>query len=284
MKDIKMVTPHDNSVSVDNRASSLSKHWLKVIWPTLLLSVVLSGGVKADSQGASFFDDFTTFDMDRWYISDGWSNGDHQNCVWSESAVVHEKGLLGLYFEEKKSDTHEYRCGEIQTRKRFSYGTYEARIRTNDGSGLNAAFFTYIGPVHEERHDEIDFEILTANTREVTVNTYVDGEPMHGAVVPLSPPANEAFHVYSFIWETGSLRWYVDGKLIHSVEDTVLPERPQKIYLSIWGSDTLVDWMGPFVQPDDAKRMDVDWVAFTAHGEPCQFDESVLCGAAGPQK
>lgn len=105
MKDIKMVTPHDNSVSVDNRASSLSKNWLKVIWPTLLLSVVLSGGVKADSLGASFFDDFTTFDMDRWYISDGWSNGDHQNCVWSESAVVHEKGLLGLYFEEKKA-TH----------------------------------------------------------------------------------------------------------------------------------------------------------------------------------
>lgn len=258
---------------------------LRALVPGLALALIASVGMAQDDDlGSSFFEDFSTFDKDRWYVSDGWSNGDHQNCLWSESAVSHKEGQLGLSFLQDESPTHAYRCGEIQTRDRFGHGTYEARIRTDKGSGLNAAFFTYIGPVHDERHDEIDFEILMANPHEVTVNTYVDGEPRHGAVAPLDPPAHEAFYVYSFVWEPGSMRWYVDGRLIHEVEDPVLPERPQKIYLSIWGSDTLADWMGPFEQPDGPKRMDIDWVAYTAPGAPCQVPESIVCKSPEQQE
>lgn len=242
-----------------------------------LALIAAAGGAMADTKGQSFFDDFDTLDLDRWYISDGWSNGDHQNCLWSKSAVTHEDGQLALSFMPDESPTHDYSCGEIQTRDRFHYGTYETRIRTDEGSGLNAAFFTYIGPVHDERHDEIDFEILLENPQEVTVNTYVDGKPMHGAVVPLDTPADEAFHVYSFIWEEDRLRWFVDGRLIHAVNAAILPERPQKIYLSLWGSDSLSDWMGPFDPPEGPKIMDIDWIAFTAPDQPCQFDDSVLC-------
>ncbi|NJS39375.1 MAG: family 16 glycosylhydrolase [Rhodobacteraceae bacterium] len=244
------------------------------------LALTMGFASSAEPLGASFKDDFTTFDTQRWYVSDGWSNGAHQNCQWSASAVTQAAGQVMLAFVQDPTPTHAYRCGEIQTNQRFGYGTYEARIKTDDGSGLNAAFFTYIGPVHGERHDEIDFEILTANVNEVTVNTYVDGQPQHGAVQPMPRAANAAFHVYSFVWEPGRLRWFVDGKLIHAVEHAVLPERPQKIYLSLWGTDTLTDWMGPFVPPDRPKQMEIDWVAFTAPGEGCAFDGSVLCSLA----
>jgi endo-1,3-1,4-beta-glycanase ExoK len=256
----------------------LSPLWMRVamvaglIWSSFALGVA-----RADDLGQSFFDDFETFDPERWYISDGWSNGEHQNCQWSSSAVTHVPGTVVLSFVHDPTETHAYRCGEIQTNQRFSYGTYEARLKTDDGSGLNAAFFTYIGPVHGERHDEIDFEILTASVDEVTVNTFVDGQSLHGHAHPLPRPANEHFIVYSFIWEPGRLRWFVDGDLIRTVEDDVLPERPQKIYLSIWGTETLNDWMGPFEHPDRPKQLEIDWVAFTAPGESCQFDGSVLC-------
>ena len=259
-------------------SAPLARIW-QVVWAAGLL-LMACGGARADSIGNSFLDDLSTFDLERWYISDGWSNGDHQNCLWSDSAVEHEAGQISLLFSEDNSPAHAYRCGEIQTKQRFTYGTYEARIRTNEGSGMNAAFFTYIGPTHGERHDEIDFEILTANPQDVTVNTYVDGVPMHGAVLPLPKPAHEAFHIYSFTWEPGRLRWYINGQLIHDVSDPDLPERPQKIYFSLWGSDTLTDWMGPFVKPDQIKRMDIDWIAYTAQGEPCQFPESVLCSTS----
>ncbi len=246
----------------------------------LLLTHANDGAAQTEPLGKTFKDDFARFDLERWYVSDGWSNGDHQNCLWSSSSASHVPGRIVLSFAYDQTETHSYRCGEIQTKERFGYGTYEARIRTDDGSGLNAAFFSYIGPTHGERHDEIDFEILTANVDEVTVNTFVDGQPHHGATYRLSKSADVAFIVYSFIWEPGHLRWFVDGELIRSVEGPDLPELPQKIYLSFWGTETLNDWMGPFVPPDREKRMEIDWVAFTAAGEACQFAESALCALA----
>ena len=243
----------------------------------LALALAAAAPAAAQPLGASFFDDFTRFEHSRWFASDGWSNGDHQNCLWSESAVDHRPGRLGLLFLHAPTDTHAYRCAEIQSHAHYHYGTFEARIRTDDGSGMNAAFFTYIGPTHGQRHDEIDFEILTAQLREVTLNTHVDGHEMHGATAALPAPANAAFHVYSFVWEPGRVRWFVDGVLVHAVQDAALPERAQKIYLSLWGSDTLVEWMGPFEPPDRPRRMEVDWVAYTALGEGCRFAASVLC-------
>lgn len=246
-----------------------------------LVSALAAGAAAAsDPVGTTFREDFLSFDPARWYISDGWSNGDHQNCQWSASAVDHLPGRVILEFLEDPTPTHTYRCGEIQTTARFGYGTFEAKIKTDDGSGLNAAFFTYIGPVHGERHDEIDFEMLTANVNEVTVNTYVDGKPHHGGVHRVGEPTNERFYVYSFIWEPGRLRWFVDGELIKDVQDPVVPERPQKMYFSLWGTETLNDWMGPFDSPTRPKRMEIDWVAYTSLGEPCQFDDSVLCKIA----
>lgn len=243
----------------------------------VLLAVSAGTAAAEEPLGGSFREDFLTFDPARWYVSDGWSNGDYQNCQWSSTAVRHMPGRVTLMYLEDPTPTHTYRCGEIQTNPRFGYGTFEAKIKTDAGSGLNSAFFTYIGPVHGERHDEIDFEILTANVNEVTVNTYVDGKPHHGDVHPVAEPTNERFYIYSFIWEPGRLRWFVDGELIKEVRDPVLPERPQKIYLSIWGTETLNDWMGPFVPPERPKRMEIDWVAYTALGEACRFEESVLC-------
>jgi endo-1,3-1,4-beta-glycanase ExoK len=38
--------------------------------------------------------------------------------------------------------------------------------------------------------------------------------------------------------------------------------------------------MGPFADPGRALKMDVDWVAYTAPGEDCAFDDSVLCTPA----
>ena len=254
---------------------------LVAVAAALPLAFVLAGVGQAEPLGESFKDDFTSFDAARWYVSDGWSNGDHQNCLWSSAAVSHLPGRTVLSFIKAPTETHDYRCGEIQTKQRFGYGTFEARLRTDDGSGLNAAFFTYIGPTHGARHDEIDFEILTANVDQVTVNTYVDGQSINGGVYRLRKPANVAFTVYSFIWEPDLLRWFVDGEMIQSVAGPVLPETPQKIYLSLWGTELLNDWMGPFVPPVREKRMEIDWVAFTAQGAPCQFAASVLCKLAG---
>lgn len=64
----------------------------------------------------------------------------------SKKLATVENGQLTLGFEEAKSGDRNFACGEIQTKGRYRYGTYEARMKAATGSGLNSAFFTYIGP------------------------------------------------------------------------------------------------------------------------------------------
>lgn len=228
-------------------------------------------------QGVSFREDFNDgLSEGFWYISDGWFNGEHQNCLWSKDAVGVAGGFLRLRFSPENTGNRAYICGEVRTKKRYGYGTYEARFRTPKGSGINAAFFTYIGPHQNEPHDEIDFEVLTRDTSRVSLNTYVAAEPHHGAEVPVTGGADTQFHTYSFIWEPNRLRWFVDGELLHQAGPP-LPSHPQNIMLSLWGTNTLTDWMGPFYPPSAPLVMEVDWIAYTDLGEACQFEASVLC-------
>jgi endo-1,3-1,4-beta-glycanase ExoK len=229
-----------------------------------------------DPAGAAFREEFDTLSPGMWFTSDGWTNGPHQNCTWSKQAVTVQDGILRLSFLPSTDGQPGHLCGEIQTKATFHHGTYEARIRTPKGSGLNAAFFTYIGPVHNAPHDEIDFEVLTRDTGRVSLNTFVSGTQQNGTTVPVDPPTDAAFHDLSFIWEPGSISWFIDGVEVHRAESN-LPVTPQKLYFSFWGSDTLVDWMGPFEAPQGPLVMEVDWTAFTPLGEDCQFPESVLC-------
>lgn len=232
----------------------------------------------ASTTGQSFRDDFDNFDRSRWYVADGWANGEHQNCVWSSKELDLADGILTLSFQKREMQNRDYACAEIQTHQRFGYGTYEARFKTDTGPGINAAFFTYIGPTNGAPHDEIDFEVLTRDTSGVDVNTYVTGKPRNGSRVDVSGGTDTDFNDYAFVWEKDRLRWYVNGELMHeATEPAELPSNPQKIFFSLWGSDTLNDWMGTFEDPGRKLTMEVDWVAYTAPGDDCQFPESVVC-------
>ncbi|WP_096786098.1 family 16 glycosylhydrolase [Rhodobacter sp. CZR27] len=250
---------------------------LRRLLPALL--PLLAAVPAAAGEPASFIETFDRIDGKRWYISDGWTNGEHQNCTWSSRAVRVEDGILKLMYVPDTSGAGQHRCAEIQSDERFLHGTFEAKVRTNHrSSGINAAFFTYIGPVHKQPHDEIDFEILTRDTASVDLNTYVAGEPKNGTRVPLDPPSHEGWHVFSIQWEPERIRWFIDGKLVHEATET-LPTADQKIFLSHWSTDVLTDWMGRFEPPSEPVALEVDWVAWTRPGETCQFPESVLCGA-----
>lgn len=251
--------------------------------PACAILLALAAPAALAAEAAAFRDDFASLDPDRWYVSDGWSNGDWQACTWSRDMAVVEDDVLSLRLvaapEGLADGSKDYLCGEVQTNERFLYGTFEARIRTDAASGVNAAFFTYIGPVHEQPHDEIDVEVLTRNPREVQFNTYRDGEPRHGRTVALPDggSAEDDFHVYAFVWEPDRLRWYVDGTLMHEARGDDLPRSAQKIYLSHWNTSTLTDWMGEFVDPGRPLDMEIDWVSYTPLGAGCPFEGSVAC-------
>ncbi|KKB12927.1 hypothetical protein VE25_04575 [Devosia geojensis] len=247
------------------------------------LALPLSAAAQAQE---SFFDTFYTLNQQRWYVSDGWANGPHQNCLWSAGQVTTGQGKLRIGFAAIPAGDRSYSCGEIQTKQAFGHGTFEASVKTPAGSGLNAAFFTYIGPAQGSAHDEIDFEILTKDTRTVETTTFVNGRSGDGLVGSgekhaLPHPSNWDYIDYAVTWEPNEVRFYVDKQLIRTITDpAMIPNNPQRIFFSLWGSDTLVDWMGPFEPPVGPISMQVDWVAYTALGEGCAFEASVLCAEA----
>ncbi|HBF32375.1 family 16 glycosylhydrolase [Rhizobium sp.] len=247
-----------------------------------LLSFTATLGLSAahaqdGANGTSFVDTFSKLDSARWYISDGWNNGAHQNCTWTKKNIKIDNGHLELTFNDTPLGDRKFSCAELQTKQRFGYGTYEARLKAADISGLNTAFFSFIGPVDKSPHDEVDFEILGKNLNEVQVNQYISAKGGNEKLVPVAGGANKGFNDYAFVWEKDRLRYYVNGTLVQDVTDpTKIPSHSQKIFLSLWGTDTLTDWMGPFSYTSP-QTMTIERVAFTALGEKCQFPQSVAC-------
>jgi endo-1,3-1,4-beta-glycanase ExoK len=230
------------------------------------------------STGRSFVDNFDTLDLKRWFISDGWNNGKHQNCTWSKNQVKPSGGILTLEFMKQKLKDRDYVCAELRTKHRFGYGTYEIRMKTAAGSGLNTAFFTYIGSGDKQPHDEIDFEVLGKNPSKVQLNQFVNGKGGHEKLVAVPGGADKAFHDYAFVWEKDRIRWYVDGNLVGETTNPAdVPSHPSNIFASLWGSDTFKSWMGKFSDPGAPVHAEIDRIAFTALGDACQFPQSVAC-------
>lgn len=233
---------------------------------------------QKSATGTSFVDNFDRLDGKRWFISNGWNNGKHQNCTWSKSQVKQAGGALTLEFRKQKLKDRDYVCAEIQSRQKFGYGTYEIRLKAAAGSGLNTAFFTFIGSGDKQPHDEIDFEVLGKNTSKVQLNQYVDGKGGHEKLVAVPGGADKGFHDYAFVWEKDRIRWYVDGNLVGEATDpAAVPTHPSKIFASLWGSDTFTSWMGKFSDPGVSVHAEIDRIAFTALGDACQFPQSVAC-------
>ncbi len=254
---------------------------LYVVSGILALSALLPAQAQdaGRASGKSFVDEFDRLDTQRWYVSDGWSNGDHQNCTWSAKQVSVADGRLRIGFARQDYKERSHVCGEVQTRERYGYGTFEVRMKAMAGSGLNTGFFSYIGPVDKQPHDEIDFEVLGKDPSKVQVNQYVNAKSVGSAKLAEVPGgADKDFHDYAFVWQKDRIAWYVDGKLVDEATDPArLPSHPSKIFLSVWGSDTLTSWMGAFVDPDAPVAAEVERVAYTAPGDPCQFPESIVC-------
>ena len=251
----------------------------------LLLSVLATASVTAQEAGASFFDDFDSFDRVRWYASDGWANGDHQNCGWADNRVKLNDGILEIGFGPGQVAGRSFSCGEIRTRKAYKYGTYEARLKTPAGSGLNAAFFTYTGPTMKQPHDEIDFEVLARDTSKVSTGTFVSGKSGlgtpgngNGRLLDLPYASDSDFIQYAFVWAPESIKFYANGELIRTIDTPhEIPTHEQNIFFSLWGSDTLTEWLGPFEAPAQPIKMELDWFGYTAPGDSCTFPQSITC-------
>ncbi len=225
-----------------------------------------SAGAALPQAGEAFVERFDRDAItDRWSISHGWSNGSWMLNDWQRSAVEVKPGLLTLHLRRgPEGSKNELSSGEVQSHQRHRYGYFEVRMKVPRGAGLVTGVFSYAGRDGRIRPNEIDIEILGRNTRVVELTIHEGGQATSQKIT-LPFDAADGFHTYGFDWQPESVRWYVDGKLIH-VEDGPAARRvtrPQQLILNLWASRELHAWVGRIDMTRAPWRLDVSCIAYS---------------------
>ncbi len=197
--------------------------------------------------GEAFLDRFDGPELDeRWFVSDGWSNGSWMENDWRRSQVsLTPEGLRITLGPGPEGSEKPFASGEIRTIDEFRYGYVEVRMRLPRGPGLVTGAFTHTGRKGRLHPNEIDIEVLGRSTDKMETTLHVDSRAS-SKKVSLAFDAAADFHSYGFDWQPGYVRWYVDGEMVHEDASAAAQKlnRPQQIILMLWASRQLSSWVG----------------------------------------
>lgn len=174
----------------------------------------------------------------------GYTNNELQRYAVDEGNVYLEDGCLKI----KAFDLgNEYTSGKVTSRggADFMYGYIEVKAKMPEGQGLWPAI--WLMPTKENKYGswpasgEIDMVEILGHQTDITYSNIHYGNP-HGdqqGVYRLEEGSfSDDFHVFACEWEPGSMKFYVDGELFHTINDW---------YCSKTGT-TIIDYPAPFNQ------------------------------------
>ncbi|MBL8538217.1 MAG: family 16 glycosylhydrolase [Hyphomonadaceae bacterium] len=215
-------------------------------------------------ESLTFIDRFRTLDDSRWHFSDGWNNGTWMENDWRRDALSITPNGLAITMRPNPPgpDRRPFMSGELQSRELYLYGYYEASMRIPNGPGLISALFTYVKPHDNSTWEEIDIEFMGARPRLMELTYHVHGFSKQ-ETINLGFDPSQSFNTYGFEWTPTALRWYVNNQLVHEVTDARVQRlrRPQRYYLSLWGTIELWRWAEALNPADAPWVMEVSCVA-----------------------
>ncbi|MBT3229733.1 MAG: family 16 glycosylhydrolase [Candidatus Marinimicrobia bacterium] len=155
----------------------------------------------------------------------------------------------------------DYRGAELRTLESLTYGRFEVRMRSAEGSGMLSSFFTYNDG--GSGWNEIDVEILGAAFNEVQFNTITPGQVNHVYDAQTWFNPHYGYHVYAFEWTPEYVAWFIDGIEIHRQTGLHIEQlvHSQKIMMNIW-QPIYVNWVGPFDPNILPVFAHYDWVKY----------------------
>ena len=162
-----------------------------------------------------------------------------------------------------------YKSGELETKARYGFGAFEARIRTAQGPGVVSTFFLW-KPDSEKAPSvpwhEIDFEMGQASGDiQTQVMTPGASPPMyrteHAVAHTLPYRPHQGYFTYRIEWTPDYIAFFVDGKEVRretdkteyasmflkdASGDTPASER-MELRTGVWpGEPSIYGWSGPF--------------------------------------
>jgi beta-glucanase (GH16 family) len=221
---------------------------------------ILGPASEADWQFVSAFsDEFNGSKLNStkwWSFNPGWKG--REPGYFNPANVSVSNGWLNIVMKYEDLPNlpdgyHTYTCGAVQSKRTILYGYFEVKARPMNSRGSSSFWFTYSD---DDWSTEIDvFEIGAAvpgmedivHTNVHVWRTPQDGDKHWDKYGEWKAPFNLAddFHVYGLEWDESALKYYVDGVLIRTIENT---HWHQALTIN-FDSETMPDWFGlPRVQ------------------------------------
>lgn len=201
-------------------------------------------------------------------------NNEKQYYVPQQASVA--DGKLRITATNQPLANKSYRSARLESRQAFAPGRFEARIDLPTTQGMWPAFWLLPNGVQWPTAGEIDIlenrgsqPLVVSSAYHWQTNPNVPCCSQHQFVFEEyststgGNPVNfhDGFHVYAVEWEATQLRFYVDGTLHYTVNETAnrpIFETPMNIILNLAvGGDFGGDPNGTTVFP---QFMDVDYV------------------------
>lgn len=147
----------------------------------------------------------------------GWGNNEKQ--FYQEANATVSGGNLVITAKKQVVNANQYTSARLTTQNKriFTYGKIEARMKIPMVQGLWPAFWTLganFSTIGWPKCGEID--IMEHINTEDLVYGYMhwdnNGHSSYGGKTNTTPAE---YHVYAIEWDSGSIRWYLDGVLYH---------------------------------------------------------------------
>lgn len=230
-------------------------------------------------------DDFNSLNTSFWNVPDrtaleGSIRQDHlgyfkKNNVWVKNGYL----ILRLTQRHGKVDANENGIissgAELESKKKFGYGTYEWRMRLSSTSedptkpgktvpGQISAGFNFVN----NSQTEIDFEVEGQYPNQLEMTTWknpdTSGFPTTDDRIftfKQIPNLSSQFHTFTFIWKPDVITYFLDGKLVATHKEHV-PTTSANFMINHWGTDN--EDFGGLATPGATRYMIVDWVKYTS--------------------
>lgn len=217
--------------------------------------------------------DGASVNMNDWTFetgANGWGNNELQNYT-NGGNVYQSLGKLVIEARQESGNAYTSTRMITQGKQSFKYGRVDIRAKLPQGQGLWPALWMLgdnFSTTGWPSCGEIDIMELVGHQPNRTYGTvhWADGSSNHaefGGNTSLSSGVfADEYHVFSIIWNSQSIRWYLDDTLFHTIDITgaTLSEFHEKFFF-IFNVAVGGNWPG---DPDGTatfpQRMIVDYV------------------------
>lgn len=212
----------------------------RIIVSAFALAAALAAAVSHAQQCPSatpvFADEFngTTVDLTKWEMQNGdgcsygicgWGNSELQSYQSANATVAN--GLLTITAKKQRVGSKAYTSARMRTLNlggQWTHGRFEARMKTPKGSGMWPAFWMLPAntTVAWPTSGEVDIQESTGQKNMFDWGTihYGSSTANHqflSTQIYKQPDSwADAFHVYSVVWSTNKISWYIDDVLYAS--------------------------------------------------------------------